>query len=61
MLKEVKLVDRLFKYKQCQVYMPQGKLTLSFLKMNMIVPLPAIELKQKTAIEWCQGGTIGGA
>ena len=31
-LKEVKLVDGLFKYKQSWVYVPQGKLRLSVLK-----------------------------
>ena len=32
MLKEVKLVDGLLKYKQSRVYVPQGKLKLLVLK-----------------------------
>ena len=54
-------MDGLFKCKQSWVYVPQGKLRLSVWKENVIVLLPAIKEKEKTAIEWCHGDTIGGA
>jgi hypothetical protein len=60
-LKEVRLVDGLFKYKQSVVYMPQNKLRLLAFKENITVSLPALEEKKKFTIEWYQGGTIGRA
>ena len=59
-LKEVKLMDGLFKYKISRVYVPQGKLTLSLLKVEYDSPI-ANHKKKQTTIEWCEGGTIGGA
>ena len=39
MLKDVKLVDGLFKCKQSRVYVPQGKLRLSVLKEEYDNPI----------------------
>ena len=45
-IKMVRLVNELLKYKQSQVYVPQGKLRLWGFMENMIVPLAAA--KEKT-------------
>jgi hypothetical protein len=54
-LKEGRLVDGLFKYKQNQVYVPQSKLRLLVLKKNIIILLPIIIeiLNKKSTMEWC--------
>jgi hypothetical protein len=54
-LKEVKLMDELFKYMQTQVYVPQDKLRLLVLEEEYASPISG-HIGGKTPIEWCQGG-----